>query len=48
MRNIPRVSGRSISDNVENFFRKNHRDHYLCHQVSGALVDVFYFDIFIS
>lgn len=32
VRNIPRVSGRSLSDNLESFFRKNHRDHYLCHQ----------------
>ncbi|XP_019190677.1 PREDICTED: CSC1-like protein At1g32090 [Ipomoea nil] len=32
VRNIPHESGRSISDRVENFFKKNHPDHYLCHQ----------------
>lgn len=33
VRNIPHVSGSSISESVENFFQKNHPDHYLCHQV---------------
>ncbi|XP_022844584.1 CSC1-like protein At1g32090 isoform X1 [Olea europaea var. sylvestris] len=32
VRNVPRVSGRSISDSIENFFKRNHPDHYLCHQ----------------
>ncbi|PHU28816.1 CSC1-like protein [Capsicum chinense] len=32
VRNVPHESKRSISDNVENFFKKNHPDHYLCHQ----------------
>ncbi|KAG8375158.1 hypothetical protein BUALT_Bualt10G0071300 [Buddleja alternifolia] len=32
VRNIPHVSGRSISDSVETFFQRNHPDHYLCHQ----------------
>ncbi|XP_073133743.1 CSC1-like protein At1g32090 [Henckelia pumila] len=32
VRNVPNVSGRSISDNVESFFRRTHPDHYLCHQ----------------
>ncbi|XP_051151389.1 CSC1-like protein At1g32090 [Andrographis paniculata] len=32
VRNVPNVSGRSISDSVETFFQKNHPDHYLCHQ----------------
>lgn len=32
VRNIPHVSGRSTSDSVESFFRKNHPEHYLCHQ----------------
>ncbi|XAR54742.1 hypothetical protein NMG60_11030013 [Bertholletia excelsa] len=32
VRNVPYVSGRSISDSVDNFFKKNHPDHYLCHQ----------------
>ncbi|XP_071730534.1 CSC1-like protein At1g32090 [Rutidosis leptorrhynchoides] len=30
-RNMP--NGHSVSDNVEKFFKKNHPDHYLCHQV---------------
>ncbi|KAH6803411.1 early-responsive to dehydration stress protein [Perilla frutescens var. frutescens] len=32
VRNVPHVSGRSISDTVDNFFQRNHPDHYLCHQ----------------
>ncbi|KAK6129929.1 hypothetical protein DH2020_036323 [Rehmannia glutinosa] len=32
VRNVPRVSGRSVSDSVDSFFQKNHPDHYLCHQ----------------
>ncbi|KAL8536450.1 hypothetical protein ACS0TY_011891 [Phlomoides rotata] len=32
VRNVPNVSGRSISDSIETFFQKNHPDHYLCHQ----------------
>ncbi|CAI9095198.1 OLC1v1031083C2 [Oldenlandia corymbosa var. corymbosa] len=32
VRNIPRVSGRSIPDSVDSFFRKNHEEHYLCYQ----------------
>ncbi|KAA8525709.1 hypothetical protein F0562_007564 [Nyssa sinensis] len=32
VRNVPHVSGRSISDSVDNFFQTNHPDHYLCHQ----------------
>ncbi|CAL5436224.1 unnamed protein product [Camellia sinensis] len=32
VRNVPHVSGRSISDSVDNFFKTNHPDHYLCHQ----------------
>ncbi|KAL2527661.1 CSC1-like protein [Abeliophyllum distichum] len=32
VRNVPHVSGRSISDSIENFFKRNHPDHYLCHQ----------------
>ncbi|KAL3635792.1 hypothetical protein CASFOL_020339 [Castilleja foliolosa] len=32
VRNVPRVSGRSISDSVETFFHRNHPDQYLCHQ----------------
>ncbi|XP_057521324.1 CSC1-like protein At1g32090 [Amaranthus tricolor] len=32
VRNVPHVSGRSISDSVDTFFKKNHRNTYLCHQ----------------
>ncbi|KAL0331034.1 UNVERIFIED_CONTAM: CSC1-like protein [Sesamum angustifolium] len=32
VRNVPHVSGRSISDSVETFFQENHPDRYLCHQ----------------
>lgn len=32
VRNIPRVSGHSISESVEQFFQRNHPNHYLCHQ----------------
>ncbi|XP_074283361.1 CSC1-like protein At1g32090 isoform X2 [Silene latifolia] len=33
VRNVPRASDRSISDSVDQFFKKNHRSTYLCHQV---------------
>ncbi|XP_062027429.1 CSC1-like protein At1g32090 [Rosa rugosa] len=32
VRNIPYVSGRSISDTVDQYFKKNHPNEYLCHQ----------------
>lgn len=32
VRNVPYESKRTITDSVENFFKKNHPDHYLCHQ----------------
>ncbi|OMO87830.1 hypothetical protein CCACVL1_08742 [Corchorus capsularis] len=32
VRNVPHISGRSISDSVDHFFKTNHPDHYLCHQ----------------
>ncbi|KAJ6854228.1 putative CSC1-like protein [Iris pallida] len=32
VRNVPRISGHSISDSVEQFFQRNHPDHYLGHQ----------------
>lgn len=32
VKNVPYASGRSISDSVEIYFKKNHPDHYLCHQ----------------
>ncbi|KAG6389696.1 hypothetical protein SASPL_151169 [Salvia splendens] len=32
VRNVPHISGRSISDSVQTFFQRNHPDHYLCHQ----------------
>ncbi|KAK4400988.1 CSC1-like protein [Sesamum angolense] len=35
VRNVPRDSGRSVSDSVETFFRRNHPDHYLSHQSKG-------------
>ncbi|KAL0327742.1 UNVERIFIED_CONTAM: CSC1-like protein [Sesamum angustifolium] len=33
-RNVPRDSGHSVSDSVETFFRRNHPDHYLSHQLT--------------
>lgn len=30
---MPHISGHSISDSVETYFRRNHPEHYLCHQV---------------
>ncbi|KAL9246971.1 hypothetical protein vseg_020448 [Gypsophila vaccaria] len=32
VKNVPRDSGRSISDSVDQFFKKNHRNTYLCQQ----------------
>ncbi|XP_055821038.1 CSC1-like protein At1g32090 [Solanum dulcamara] len=32
VRNVPHESKRAITDSVENFFKKNHPNHYLCHQ----------------
>ncbi|KAI6706781.1 hypothetical protein NL676_009743 [Syzygium grande] len=32
VQNVPRVSGKSVSDTVEHFFKTNHPEHYLCHQ----------------
>ncbi|RAL54753.1 hypothetical protein DM860_001881 [Cuscuta australis] len=32
VRNVPHESGRSISDSVESHFKRNHPNHYLCHQ----------------
>ncbi|GAB4857950.1 hypothetical protein Ancab_015855 [Ancistrocladus abbreviatus] len=32
VRNVPHISGRSISDSVDIFFKKNHPNTYLCHQ----------------
>ncbi|KAG1354173.1 calcium permeable stress-gated cation channel 1 [Cocos nucifera] len=32
VRNVPHVSGHSISESVEQFFKRNHPDHYLGHQ----------------
>ncbi|PQP99451.1 CSC1-like protein [Prunus yedoensis var. nudiflora] len=32
VRSIPHVSGRSVSDTVDHFFKKNHPNNYLCHQ----------------
>ncbi|GAB2273385.1 hypothetical protein Dimus_008182 [Dionaea muscipula] len=33
VRNVPQVSGRSVSDSVDYFFKKNHPSTYLCHQL---------------
>ncbi|KAL7111886.1 hypothetical protein ACP275_05G117500 [Erythranthe tilingii] len=32
VRNVPHISGHTVSDSVESFFQKNHPGHYLCHQ----------------
>ncbi|KAL3645767.1 hypothetical protein CASFOL_010947 [Castilleja foliolosa] len=32
VRNVPHISGQSVSDSVESYFQKNHPEHYLCHQ----------------
>lgn len=33
MRNVPPDPDESVSEHVEHFFRVNHPDHYLTHQV---------------
>jgi len=38
VRNIPRVSSHSTSETVDEFFRRNHPDHYLGQQVHGPLL----------
>lgn len=38
VRNIPRVSSHSTSETVDEFFRRNHPDHYLGQQVHGLLL----------
>lgn len=40
VKNVPYASGRSISDSVEIYFKKNHPDHYLCHQVILGTVSI--------
>ena len=37
VRNIPRISSHSTSETVDEFFRRNHPDHYLGQQVHGPL-----------
>ncbi|KAK6929070.1 CSC1/OSCA1-like, N-terminal transmembrane domain [Dillenia turbinata] len=32
VRNVPHVSGRSVSETVDHFFQTNHPDHYIGHQ----------------
>ncbi|KAI3707353.1 hypothetical protein L6452_25798 [Arctium lappa] len=32
VRNVPRVPDRSISDTVDDYFKKNHSNRYLCHE----------------
>lgn len=33
VRNVPDMPGHSVPDTVDQFFRTNHPEHYLCHQV---------------
>ncbi|MFS7923153.1 putative calcium-dependent channel, 7TM region phosphate [Helianthus anomalus] len=33
VRNMPHGSNHSVSESVDTFFKKNHPNHYLCHQV---------------
>lgn len=40
VKNVPYASGRSVSDSVEIYFKKNHPDHYLCHQVILGTVSI--------
>lgn len=37
VRNIPHVSGRTVSETVDHFFQKNHPNHYIGHQVINLL-----------
>ncbi|AES95620.1 putative calcium-dependent channel, 7TM region phosphate [Medicago truncatula] len=32
VRNVPHISGHSVSDSVDSFFKTNHPDHYIGHQ----------------
>ncbi|MBA0709622.1 hypothetical protein Golax_024648 [Gossypium laxum] len=32
VRNVPQISGNSISDSLDQFFKTSHPDTYLCHQ----------------
>ncbi|KAK8341560.1 hypothetical protein V6Z12_A08G174700 [Gossypium hirsutum] len=32
VRNVPQISGHSVSDSLDQFFKTNHPDTYLCHQ----------------
>ncbi|KAK7252535.1 hypothetical protein RIF29_36543 [Crotalaria pallida] len=32
VRNVPHITGRSVSDSVDNFFQTNHPNHYIGHQ----------------
>ncbi|KAH1106618.1 hypothetical protein J1N35_010386 [Gossypium stocksii] len=32
VRNVPQISGNSVSDSLDQFFKTNHPDTYLCHQ----------------
>ena len=38
VRNIPRISSHLTSETVDEFFRRNHPDHYLGQQVHGLLL----------
>lgn len=33
VRNVPSVGGHSIPESVDSFFKRNHPEHYLGHQV---------------
>jgi hypothetical protein len=33
VRNVPDMPGHSVPDTVDQFFKTNHPEHYLCHQV---------------
>lgn len=37
VRNVPDMPGHSVPDTVDQFFKTNHPEHYLCHQVKYVL-----------
>ncbi|MFQ6666672.1 hypothetical protein Gotur_032948 [Gossypium turneri] len=37
VRNVPQISGNSISDSLDQFFKTSHPDTYLCHQLQNWL-----------
>lgn len=38
VRNVPDMPGHSVPDTVDQFFKTNHPEHYLCHQVNICFV----------